>query len=173
MQTEPARVDGETPLEVSPEELLSSAIPIAKRGYEPDVINSPAWSSLQGDYFYALFRPWVLPDAGTEQMQAAISERFLEELRLALRRNSRGQITVIMTRAAITLVGAMAPTRPHSSEQIICPTVPPRPKAPRSVLRQIRLRVARCEAGFDKMEASRKMFKDKKEHRVIMTNAFF
>ena len=43
-------------------------------GYEPDVINSPAWSSLQGDYFYALFRPWVLPDAGTEQMQAAMEK---------------------------------------------------------------------------------------------------
>ncbi len=43
-------------------------------GYEPDVINSPAWSSLQGDYFYALFRPWVLPDAGTEQMQTAMEK---------------------------------------------------------------------------------------------------
>jgi len=39
VQTEPARVHDETPLEVSPEELLSSAIPIAKRGYEPDVID--------------------------------------------------------------------------------------------------------------------------------------
>jgi cell division septum initiation protein DivIVA len=39
VQTEPARVEGET-LEVSPEELLSSAIPIAKRGYEPDVIDA-------------------------------------------------------------------------------------------------------------------------------------
>ena len=40
MQTEPARLVDETPLEVSPEELLSSAIPIAKRGYEPDVIDA-------------------------------------------------------------------------------------------------------------------------------------
>ena len=37
--TEPGRIAGET-LEVSPEELLSSAIPIAKRGYEPDVIDA-------------------------------------------------------------------------------------------------------------------------------------
>jgi branched-chain amino acid transport system substrate-binding protein len=43
-------------------------------GYQPSVINSPAWPSLQGDYFYALFRPWVLPDAGTRQMQAAMEK---------------------------------------------------------------------------------------------------
>jgi branched-chain amino acid transport system substrate-binding protein len=43
-------------------------------GYESDVINSPAWSSLQGDYFLSLFRPWVLPNAGTEQMQAAMEK---------------------------------------------------------------------------------------------------
>ena len=34
-------------------------------GYEPSVINSPAWSALQGDYFMSLFRPWSLPNAGT------------------------------------------------------------------------------------------------------------
>lgn len=44
-------------------------------GYEPDVIDSPAWSAVQGDYFDSLYRPWVLPDAGTEQMQAAM-ERY-------------------------------------------------------------------------------------------------
>jgi branched-chain amino acid transport system substrate-binding protein len=43
-------------------------------GYEPDVIHSPAWSALQGDYFASLYRPWVLPDAGTEQMQAAMEK---------------------------------------------------------------------------------------------------
>jgi ABC-type branched-subunit amino acid transport system substrate-binding protein len=43
-------------------------------GYEPDVISSPAWSSLQGDYFYALFRPWTLPNAATQQMQAAMEK---------------------------------------------------------------------------------------------------
>ena len=43
-------------------------------GYESDVINSPAWSAVQGDYFLSLFRPWSLPDAGTEQMQAAMEK---------------------------------------------------------------------------------------------------
>ncbi len=43
-------------------------------GYEPDVINSPAWSVLQGDYFLSLFRPFSLPNAGTMQMQAAMEK---------------------------------------------------------------------------------------------------
>jgi branched-chain amino acid transport system substrate-binding protein len=43
-------------------------------GYEPDVINSPAWPALQGGYFYSLFRPWLIPNAGTEQMQAAMEK---------------------------------------------------------------------------------------------------
>jgi branched-chain amino acid transport system substrate-binding protein len=43
-------------------------------GYEPDVIHSPAWSTLQGDYFLSLFRPWSLPNAGTQQMQAAMEK---------------------------------------------------------------------------------------------------
>jgi ABC-type branched-subunit amino acid transport system substrate-binding protein len=43
-------------------------------GYEPDVINSPVWSTLQGDYFLSLFRPWSLPNAGTQQMQAAMEK---------------------------------------------------------------------------------------------------
>lgn len=43
-------------------------------GYQPDVVDSPAWSALQGDYFDSLYRPWVLPNAGTEQMQAAMEK---------------------------------------------------------------------------------------------------
>ncbi|MGO9857441.1 MAG: ABC transporter substrate-binding protein [Acidimicrobiales bacterium] len=43
-------------------------------GYEPDVIKSPVWSTLQGDYFFSPFRPWPLADAGTEQMQAAMEK---------------------------------------------------------------------------------------------------
>ena len=43
-------------------------------GYEPDVINSPSWSALQGGYFLSLFRPWLIPNAGTEQMQAAMEK---------------------------------------------------------------------------------------------------
>jgi branched-chain amino acid transport system substrate-binding protein len=43
-------------------------------GYEPDVIHSSDWSTLQGGYFLSLFRPWDLPNAGTEQMQAAMEK---------------------------------------------------------------------------------------------------
>jgi branched-chain amino acid transport system substrate-binding protein len=43
-------------------------------GYQPDVIGSPAWNTLQGDYFLSLFRPFSLPNAGTEQMQAALEK---------------------------------------------------------------------------------------------------
>src|ERR1700722_6684767 len=43
-------------------------------GYEPDAINSPAWNTLQGAYFLSLFRPWSLPNAGTQQMQAAMEK---------------------------------------------------------------------------------------------------
>ena len=43
-------------------------------GYEPGTIGSPAWKDLQGDYFMALFRPFSLPNAGTEQMQAAMEK---------------------------------------------------------------------------------------------------
>jgi branched-chain amino acid transport system substrate-binding protein len=43
-------------------------------GYEPDVIKSPAWATLQGDYFLSLFRPFSLPNAGTKQMAAALQK---------------------------------------------------------------------------------------------------
>ncbi len=41
-------------------------------GYEPSVVHSPAWSSLQGAYFLSLARPFSLPNAGTEEMAAAL-----------------------------------------------------------------------------------------------------
>ena len=43
-------------------------------GYQPDVIKSPAWKTLQGGYFLSLFRPFSLPNAGTQQMQAAMQK---------------------------------------------------------------------------------------------------
>ncbi len=43
-------------------------------GYQPDVIKSPAWKVLQGGYFLTPFRPWSLPNAGTQQMQAAMQK---------------------------------------------------------------------------------------------------
>ena len=43
-------------------------------GYEPSVVHSPVWSSLQGTYFLSLARPFSLPNAGTEQMAAALGK---------------------------------------------------------------------------------------------------
>ena len=43
-------------------------------GYQPDVIKSPVWKTLQGGYFLSLFRPWDLPNTATEQMQAAMEK---------------------------------------------------------------------------------------------------
>ena len=43
-------------------------------GYDSSLINSPSWNAVQGDYFLSLFRPWDLPNAGTQQMQAAMKK---------------------------------------------------------------------------------------------------
>src|SRR3974390_2083046 len=43
-------------------------------GYEPSVVGSPAWNSLQGGYFSTTFRPFQVPNAGTRQMQAALEK---------------------------------------------------------------------------------------------------
>jgi len=43
-------------------------------GYEHDIIGSPVWSTVQGDYFLSAFRPFDLPDAGTIQMAAAMTK---------------------------------------------------------------------------------------------------
>lgn len=43
-------------------------------GFEPDVVNTPAWSTMQGAYFLAEFRPFSLPNAGTQQMAAALQK---------------------------------------------------------------------------------------------------
>ncbi len=43
-------------------------------GYEPSVIKSPVWNTLQGTYFLSLFRPFDLPNAGTEQMASALQK---------------------------------------------------------------------------------------------------
>jgi branched-chain amino acid transport system substrate-binding protein len=43
-------------------------------GYEPTVINTPAWQDAQGDYFSTTFRPFSVPNAGTRQMQAALQK---------------------------------------------------------------------------------------------------
>jgi branched-chain amino acid transport system substrate-binding protein len=43
-------------------------------GYEPSIIHSPEWSSLQGAYFLSLARPFSLPNAGTARMSAALTK---------------------------------------------------------------------------------------------------
>lgn len=43
-------------------------------GFEPDAVGSPAWSSVQGDYFESGFRPVQLPDAGTKQLVSALQK---------------------------------------------------------------------------------------------------
>ncbi len=43
-------------------------------GYDPSVVHSPAWASLQGDYFLSIYRPFSLPNAGTKQMAAALQK---------------------------------------------------------------------------------------------------
>jgi branched-chain amino acid transport system substrate-binding protein len=43
-------------------------------GYEPSVIHSTVWKTLQGDFFVTEFRPFSVPDAGTEQMAAALEK---------------------------------------------------------------------------------------------------
>ena len=43
-------------------------------GYEPGVIKSTVWGTIQDDYFVTEFRPFSLPDAGTEQMAAALGK---------------------------------------------------------------------------------------------------
>lgn len=43
-------------------------------GYGPGVVSSPAWPSVQGDYFVAEFRPADLPDAGTDALTSALDK---------------------------------------------------------------------------------------------------
>jgi branched-chain amino acid transport system substrate-binding protein len=43
-------------------------------GYEPDIINTPAWQAVQGIYFATSFRPTAIPNAGTVQMASALQK---------------------------------------------------------------------------------------------------
>jgi branched-chain amino acid transport system substrate-binding protein len=43
-------------------------------GYEPSVIKSPVWNTVQGQYFLSFFRPFDLPNAATQQMQSALEK---------------------------------------------------------------------------------------------------
>ena len=54
---------------------IKAKVIIFPTGFEPEVIGSPAWTTLQGDVFDSEFHPFQLPDTGTRQMQAAL-ERY-------------------------------------------------------------------------------------------------
>jgi branched-chain amino acid transport system substrate-binding protein len=43
-------------------------------GLDQSIINTPAWASVEGDYFLGLFHPFVIPNAGTVQMQNALEK---------------------------------------------------------------------------------------------------
>jgi branched-chain amino acid transport system substrate-binding protein len=43
-------------------------------GYQPSVVGSPAWPSLQGTYWFSIFRPFSAPNAGTKQMQGVLEK---------------------------------------------------------------------------------------------------
>jgi branched-chain amino acid transport system substrate-binding protein len=47
---------------------------ILPTGYEPSVVHSPAWSDLQGAYFFSEFRPFSAPNAATQQMASALQK---------------------------------------------------------------------------------------------------
>jgi branched-chain amino acid transport system substrate-binding protein len=53
---------------------VKAKVVVFPTGYEPSIVGSPAWSSVQGGYFDTTFRPFQLPNAGTQQMQAALQK---------------------------------------------------------------------------------------------------
>jgi branched-chain amino acid transport system substrate-binding protein len=56
------------------QEGLKPKVLVFPTGYEPSVIGTPAWNSVQGGYFDTTFRPFQLPNAGTRQMQSALEK---------------------------------------------------------------------------------------------------
>jgi ABC-type branched-subunit amino acid transport system substrate-binding protein len=56
------------------QEGLKPKVMVFPTGYEPGVIGTPAWTAVQGGYFETEFRPFSLPNAGTEQMQKALEK---------------------------------------------------------------------------------------------------
>ena len=56
------------------QEGVKPKVVIFPSGYEQDVIGSPTWRTVQGDYFLSAFRPFSLPNAGTRAMAAAMQK---------------------------------------------------------------------------------------------------
>jgi branched-chain amino acid transport system substrate-binding protein len=53
---------------------ISPKVVVLPSGYEPSLIGSTTWETVQGDYFVSEFRPFSLPDAGTRSMGAALEK---------------------------------------------------------------------------------------------------
>jgi branched-chain amino acid transport system substrate-binding protein len=43
-------------------------------GFESQLVHSPSWGAVQGGFFDSVFRPFQLPNAGTQQMQSALEK---------------------------------------------------------------------------------------------------
>jgi branched-chain amino acid transport system substrate-binding protein len=57
------------------QEGVKTKVVVFPTGYEQDVIGTPVWKSLQDGYFESFFRPFSLPNQGTQEMAAAL-ERY-------------------------------------------------------------------------------------------------
>ncbi len=51
---------------------VKTKVVVFPTGYESSIIDSPAWNSVQGGYFDTTFRPFQIPNAGTQQMKSAL-----------------------------------------------------------------------------------------------------
>ena len=51
---------------------VKTKVVVFPTGYESSIIDSPAWKSVQGGYFDTTFRPFQIPNAGTQQMKSAL-----------------------------------------------------------------------------------------------------
>ncbi len=56
------------------QEGVKTKVVLFSSGYEQDVIGTPSWQSVQGAYFESFFRPFSVPNEGTEQMAAAMEK---------------------------------------------------------------------------------------------------
>jgi branched-chain amino acid transport system substrate-binding protein len=53
---------------------VKAKVVVFPTGFEPSLIDSTAWSDVQGGYFDTTFRPFQIPDTGTRQMQSALEK---------------------------------------------------------------------------------------------------
>jgi branched-chain amino acid transport system substrate-binding protein len=51
---------------------VKTKVVVFPTGFESSIVDSPAWNSVQGGYFDSTFRPFQIPNAGTQQMKSAL-----------------------------------------------------------------------------------------------------